>query len=153
MDYYVAHPNSMDDDLWIHSKSIVSDGMGLGYYREREVELIHRGFTILEGVSDPLHLPKIAARFLPPPRRYPDKSFQDLLQFVMDTFTNKKAVKEEKKQLHWSPIANSGIEAKEEKLPDSGVARHKSTLKLLGEYLESSEDRVWTKVIHKIMYV
>lgn len=60
----------------------------------------------------------------------------------MGTFTTGEDLRENRVLLHWSPIVKSGIEAKDKNRRDSGDARYTSTLKLLGWYMEISEDRV-----------
>lgn len=71
----------------------------------------------------------------------------------MDTFNSKKDLQKEKGRLNGSPIVNQGLKGEEKKLPDAGVARYTFTLKIIWEYMESSEYGVWTAVIRAMMSV
>lgn len=120
--------------------------IGSAFWSGRRAELQHRGYTILDGMADPLHVlnatPHLVKQLQVPEWLQNNKNgIKALWAFVHKSFPGEDTLRDEANRSHWSPIVNVGVERRDEQDRNHGIGRYTTTWSFLMQYMESSEER------------
>ena len=81
---------------WNMVSNFVESSIAVSFYSTRKVEFLSQGYTILEGMADPLNMPASIRGDLDLPDGFPTQTMAEFMDAVHNSFPGEEAMKEEK---------------------------------------------------------
>ena len=121
-------PCTEDPSVFDHVFKVYDSPTSMSYFSSRRVEVQQRGYTILEGVADPLNPTLLGNREVPfvRPATIPTETRHEFFSAVQASFDMEIALNPDDTSL-WNAIFNYGDDAKDAADRANNVARFSST--------------------------
>ena len=131
-----------NETKWDMVSNFCESSIGVSYYSTRRAEFLSLGYTILQGMADPLNMPASVRNDSEVPEKFPTQSMAEFMEAFHQSFTGEEDMKDEKNWDNWRPTVNLDEGNSDANNRLNGVIRESSTRLLRVGYMEQ-EDNMW----------